>query len=496
MQEVAKKKRRTLRHGRRWLLLASALALALVGGAWALFGRAVPEAPIEAVDESGELWAYDEADVTRLAVARRDGDSWEALRQSDGLLALSDCSAISESRASSLLQAAAVIAYDRVLTDDPAEYRDRLSEFGLDDPRLIVEIGYADGRNAVLRIGDEAEGADTAFSYMTADGDDRLFALDQGTADALSVTRASLHPVEQPTLHKARFDRITLTDAAGDRIAEWVLSGSIGDTDARDEWFLTVPVRYPADAELLDSLRENLSSFRLGAYMGEATAERLAACGLDQPRFILTAHQAAGSIGTTGSAGVYDVTDWPEDTFTLSVGDAQSDVLDYVRYGDGVYLANHYYLDGLLDFTPALTASRYLIPVALGNLTSLTVQTAEATAVYTICREEQVAPNNELVTDASGDVIYDTVCLRDGEAIDYASFEAAYNQLLIATVSGALPEGWTATEPPHTTLTFTDVSGDTRIVALARFDALHDAVLIDGNAMFYLIRDGLRFDVP
>lgn len=495
MQEITKKKPRTLRHGRRWLLLASVLAVVVVGGAYALFGRITPDAPVELPDESGELWAYDDADVTRLAVRRRDGDSWEALRQADGLLALSDGSAVSESRASSLLQAAAVIAYDRVLTDDPDEYQTRLSEFGLDNPRAVVEIGYADGRSVALRIGDEAQGSDTAFSYMTVDGDDRLFALDQGTADALSVTRASLHPVVQPTLHKARFDRITLTDAEGGLIAEWVLSGDIGDANAKDEWFLTVPVRYPADAEMLDSLRENLSSLRLGAYMGEATEDRLAACGLDKPRFILTIHQAAGSIGTTGASGTYAVTDWPEDTFTLSVGGAQSDVLDYVRCGDGVYLANHYFLSGLLDFTPAATASRYLIPVALGNLASLTVETAGETTVYTVIREEQVAPNNELVTDVSGSVVYDTTCLRNGEPLDYASFEAAYNQLLIATVSGALPEGWTASEPPHTTLTFADAAGETRTVALARFDALHDAVLIDGSAMFYLIRDGLRFNV-
>ncbi len=46
MQEIAKKKRRTLRHGRRWLLLASALAVAVVSGAYALFGRITPDAPI------------------------------------------------------------------------------------------------------------------------------------------------------------------------------------------------------------------------------------------------------------------------------------------------------------------------------------------------------------------------------------------------------------------------------------------------------------------
>ena len=53
-----------------------------------------------------------------------------------------------------------------------------------------------------------------------------------------------------------------------------------------------------------------------------------------------------------------------------------------------------------------------------------------------------------------------------------------------------LPEGWGTEETPHTVYAFDDVAGDRHTVALTAFDALHDAVIIDGSAVFYLIRGG------
>ena len=106
---------------------------------------------------------------------------------------------------------------------------------------------------------------------------------------------------------------------------------------------------------------------------------------------------------------------------------------------------------------------------------------------------EQVAANNELVYDESGNVCYDVHVTRNGEAIDYAAFEAAYSALLPVTVSGLLPE--TTDAAPHTVYTFTDVDGTVHTVALATFDALHDAVTVNGHQAFYLIKNGFRLNM-
>ena len=106
---------------------------------------------------------------------------------------------------------------------------------------------------------------------------------------------------------------------------------------------------------------------------------------------------------------------------------------------------------------------------------------------------EIVSGKGSKVYDTDGNIVYDIACIRNGSSVSYAGFEAAYNELLMATVSGMLPQGWTAETQAHTAYTFTQVDGVTHKVELVHYDAFHDAVVLDGNAMFYLIKNGLRF---
>ncbi|MBE5804060.1 MAG: DUF4340 domain-containing protein [Clostridiales bacterium] len=496
MLDVSKKKKRASRHGRLWLLLCAAALVLAVGAGALLLNRPEEALPEHTHDASGTLASYEASQVVRVAITLRGGESWAAVQSSQGMLSLEDApeEEISAGMSGTLLEAARSVTYQEVLSGDPQEYASRLDEFGLDDPRLVAEITYADGARWVMRIGNLLSLEENNAYYMTVDGDKRLFALDKGSAETLMVERARLHPVTQPILHKARFDRVTFADGQGNVLAEWALQGEIGG-NAQDRWLLTAPVKYPADGEAIGNLHDNLENLRLGAYVGAATPENLTACGFDEPRFILMVHQAAGSIGTTGADGVYAVNDWPEDTFTLTIGGAKSDMVDYVRVGEHIYISSHFTLEVFMDMEPVSTLSRYTVPVALGNLKSLTIRQAGGESVYTVTRTEQVAENNQLVTDSAGNVAYDLTCDLNGTALPYVTFESAYNELLKVTVSGFLPEGWTAAEPPHTTYVFEAVTGERYTLELARFDAMHDAVLLDGNALFYLIRDGMTFDV-
>lgn len=494
MQEVRRKAgRKGTKRG--WLLL---LALALLLGALgvrALLPDGKP-APLEThADTAQVLMTHASDEVERVAVTLRAGEGWEAAQTAPGALTLTDepDTEIAPGHAASILRAASEISCEAVLTDDPALYLGELAAFGLDDPALVATVSYTDGQSVTLRVGGAVSEADTGWFYMLMDGDERLFAIDRGTVEDLAIDRSLLRPVAQPTLHAARFDRIALTGAAGP-IGEWALMGDIGDADAGDRWQLTSPLRYPADGEAINTLKQNLASLRLGAYVGPATAENLALYGFDAPRLTIAAHQAAGSFGTVSAAGEWTLTDWPESDFALTVGGALSEDIDYILYEDAIYTGSHYLLEVFMSLDWSATLSRYIAPTALGNLARLTARTAEDAHTYAITRSERVAENNELVTDESGGLVYDYACALDGEPCDYEAFEAAYGQLIVATVSGRLPEGWQAAGEPHTVYTFEDVSGETHTVALADFDALHDAVLMDGVAAFYLIKGGFGLD--
>lgn len=491
MQNVTRRQTRGIRHGRLLLLLGAA-ALLLLTTALLCLSQEDPQTPnVTHTSTAQVLLTHEPEEVSRVSVTLRRGDGWTVEQTATGTLTMADEDAftVDAGYAMLILAAARTISCAEVLTDDPALYRGDLPAFGLDEPRLIADIAYTDGTAVTLRVGGAVSG-DNAWLYMTLDGDERLFAVETGNVEDLMLDRSLLRTVTQPVLHAARFDRIALTGAEGRIIGEWSLEGDIGNADAGDRWKLVSPVCYPADAGAVSSLKNSLSALRLGAYIGPANAESLPAYGFDAPRLTIAIHQAEGSFGTVSFTGEYTLTDWPESSFTLTVGGAMSEDVDYVLYDGSVYTASHYLLATFMDKDWADTLSRYITPTALGNLARLTVKTAAGTDDYVITRTEQVAENNELITDLYGNPVYDYACTLNGEPVDYAAFEAGYARLIVATVSGRLPDGWTTDEPPHTAYTFHDISGDTHTVAFTTFDALHDAVLLDGEAAFYLIKGG------
>ena len=496
MLQVKKKTPRTPRHGRRWMLLCAVALLAGCVAAYGLLSGRSAELPERDHSHDGGVIASHQAEeVARLGVTTAHG-AWTLLREEGGGVTLEDDRdfQVDESVAQDLFSAVQTLAYEEMLSDDPAEFEDHLADFGLETPMLRVEVAYTDGSAYTLTVGDELSMEESGYHYMRLEGDPRLLTLDLGTMEALMLDRGALHPVTQPTLHKARFDRITFRNGQGETLAEWALQGSIGG-NAQDRWMLVQPVRYPADGESIAKLQSSLANLRLGGYVGAATPENLTAYGFDEPRFVLEIHQAAGATGTLDEDGVYGVTDWAESTFTLTVGGARSDMVDYVLVDGSIYVSSHFLLEVFMNMDAKGGVSRYTVPVALGNLLRLTVESGGDRQVYTITRTEQVAGNNALVTDSEGQVQYDLTCELNGQEIPYASFEAAYNELLKVTVSGWLPEGWAAAEAPHTTFTFEATDGETHTLALTTFDALHDAVTLDGCTLFYLIRDGMDFRV-
>ena len=85
-------------------------------------------------------------------------------------------------------------------------------------------------------------------------------------------------------------------------------------------------------------------------------------------------------------------------------------------------------------------------------------------------------------------------CAKNDGPLEYSVFEAAYERMLVVNVSGQLPDGWEKKET-ETRYTFRTLSGQTHTVELSAFDAMHDAVTVDGWTLFYLIKGGMG-DLP
>ena len=487
--------RRIPQEKKRILLLFFLLAMVCVIIAASLLTNQPQEAaPSSPVSTAQHLFEYAPSEVASITIRRGEEAAWTVTQGADGLLTLQgeDGFPLSDKTSAALLDAACILTCEAVLTDDPSEYRDHLADFGLENPKYEATVTYTDGAAAHLRIGNPGA-ENNAWYYMIVDGDDRLFSASRGMVESIFVSRDSLWEVESPLIHKARIDRLTLTGP--DTVTEWTLRGNITDADAADKWFITAPYVYPADAEAMSTLLANAANLRLGAYVGPATPENLALYGFEAPRLTIGIHMAAGTIAVNSADGSVVPTDYPESTVTFVIGGTKSDMVDYVLYGDSIYISSHFTMGVFMDYDVTTSMSRYPVLTALGNLAALTIRQGEAITEYTLTRTEQVAPNNELITDEDGNPVYDVAVQRNGVPVDYAAFETTYNALTLVRVSGTLPANAVITEAPHTSYVFTDVDGTAHTVELATFDVLHDAVIIDGHEAFYLIKGGFKLNM-
>ena len=479
MQSVERKQHREGKP-RRWILLAAALVL-LAGSVAAavLLSRKPEEAPKEE-SHWGMLIDRQAEELVSVTVQRRGEAPWTLVRTVNGTLMPENEEGwtVAEQQDALLQESVTQLRYEEILTEDPAVYRDDPESFGLAEPLITVTARYTDGTVTVLHIGSDT-GLEDGWHYMTAEGDDRLYAVSSAVAEDLDVEYAVLRPVPKPEIYAALLDTMTVTD--GEKtVCEWQLQGQITDRDAESNWAVTVPFRYPADGEAIQNLKKSAENLRLGVYTAPATAENLQRYGLDNPQRILVFHMAAGSTGTVGETGVYDVQDHEESTVTFSIGSAADELASHVLFGDEIYTVSTFTLSAFTEADPMNTVARYPVLTPLDSLESLTVEENGTVREYILAEKEKTEEEEEQTRE----------CLLDGREIPWESFEAAYDRLLTVTFSGMLPENAQWNEA-YKKYTFRMLSGGTHTVTLSDWDGIHDAVTVDGSTLFYLIRGGM-----
>ena len=481
-EALRKKPRRRLPWAAAAALLLAAIALTAV-----LLHRSAEEPPEPDLPAPasayGELTVHTAQEVQSVRITLRSGENY-SLTRSDGDWTLGEgIREPSASRAEALASAMAVISYERIIAEHAEDWQDHPEAFGFDPPRVTAEAVYADGTSASLRVGNRSAVDHDTWYYMSVDGDERLFALDRGTADALCIEQERLYDVSQPALDKQRIDRITLT--SGETVSEWTLSGSV--TDETSLWRLTCPAVYPADHEAMNALLDNLVNIRFGAFTAEDTPENRTAYGFTEPRMTIAVHMAAGTVHAAAADGSLVPEDRPEQTFTLLIGGGKNDMVDYVLSDGAICTTSHFTVGVFLDLKPMNTVSAYAVHTPLSCLRRLTVLQDGTAAVYEVSKDTVKAEDGSVRTVS--------ICEKDGSVCAWGAFEAAYARLENVTMTGRLPEGWSPAGEPETVYELTDTAGAVHRIALAPFDALHDAVFLDGTALFYLIRDGMTWQM-
>ena len=437
------------------------------------------------------LISKDSSQVSRIAVSTGKGNQY-TLYQQDGRLHVEGQPEfiVDEDRQKAILSATAVITVENTVDIGSEAWTAHREDFGLAIPQVTVTITYDGNEQAVLSIGDQSP-----FSseyYFTLEGDPHLYLVSAGILDLYLMDLGTYHVITQPILHQQRIDQITLWNESGSVLASWELEGDITNKYASSAWRMTAPYHYPCDPEEISSLTSAIAAIHLGSFAGQATEANLPLYGLDTPRLILTVHQAAGDIASIGALGIYETTSYPESTFTMKVGNKLNDYIEYCQVDDTIYLVSNLSFP-LLSGINAENALLYQpAKVPIENLASLTVEEGRVKDAYILRHEERVLENNDLATDENGDVILDTFVSKSGEDLPYVSFEAALKALQEVTVSGRLPEGFKTEETAAYAITLAMADGRIRTIECVPYDAVYDALRVDGTTLFYLTKGALK----
>ena len=429
-------------------------------------------------------------EVARIAVTRREGDGYVLLAE-NGRLIVSNWPefVMDEGKQKALLDAAAILAVEDTVSESREEWEPHKADFGLNPPAITVEVTYLDGKTAAFSLGDKAP--HNNWYYYTLEGDPGLYLASADLIDLFGQDLTAFHHVDQPVIHRQRIDRITIENGSGAAEAVWELKTDITAPDALSAWRMTVPYAYPCDASAMETLVSAMEKLYLGRFVSKATEEAKAQYGFAPPRRVITLHQAAGEIAAIGETGAYEITSYPESTLILTVGTTGDKYVDYVEVGGSIYLVSSISQPLLNDLTPENTLLRQPAAISLDTIQSVTVEKDGVRREYVLRRVERLLPNNELATDEQGNVLFDTFLDLDGSESDFSDFEEKVTILQAVTVSGRLPGGFAPRENPFVRLTFTLSDGRIRTLESVPYDALHDALGVDGTYLYYLPKGAL-----
>ena len=477
MEKVPRKKRRRPLKGRTVLLILLCCAALAGGGLYLLRSQPVSLPPV-AESEMVLLLSRPKEDIAAVAIMPRNGTAYPLIRQGNtfALLGQEDVALRSDILDDLMVTLTELPAENTVLESISAAQGLRPSDFGLDPALARVTVTYTDGEKKELRVGNLTPNEETPQRYCMVSGSDTLYTILEADSAPLLRDMDSLRDFAQPALDGSLLDRIEVTGQV-----EWTLHYTPSG------WQMDAPFSYPLSTLRTDALLKKIESMGFAACLGKAEKLTLSDYGLDAPALTITLTQAATVITGETTEGEQVSVPVPETVYTLRVGNETGKSGVYVQWQDQVFTASNF----LLGFWKELQPLDYLLqtPVNLlvNDLSEVRFTLDGHTYAYQVRMVEQVTENNQIAVDEYGRVLYDCAVNRAGETqdMDAEAFLSWYTRLASLAGDGRLPDGWTPSGEKRAEITLVN-DHLTRTITLWPYDALHDAIAVDGVALYYI----------
>ena len=477
MEKVPKRKAKKRISGKGILLIL--LSCILLAGAGVYFLRrpaALP--PMGGDTERVMLLNRPGEEIASIAIAPDGGTAYSLIRQGDAFALMGyEDTPLKNLALDELVMSLEELPAETVVMPE-MNRQDALSMavFGFTPPQSRVVIAYADGEKRELLLGNLTPDTEKPQRYCMLGDDAALYAI--LASDALPFLREMDYWMDftQPRLDASLLDRIEIS---GDTL--WDI------TYTPSGWQMTAPFSYPLSTVRMDALLEKISAIGFESLLGDADKADLARYGLDAPALTVRLTQAATVITGQTTDGQDVTLPVPETVYTLHLGDETGKSGVYALWENKVYKASNF----LLGFWKTLNPMDYLLqtPVnfLVNNLNTLAFTVNGQTHAYEVRMVESVTENNQIATDEYGRVLYDCAVRRAGESqdMDAEAFLSWYTRLASLSGDGRLPEDFALSGESRCTILLENDSC-TRRIDFYPYDALHDALAVDGAALYYV----------
>src|SRR5580693_3298594 len=245
-------------------LLVGALALvALAAGVYFSNKQKSAEAAKPPTDAPPKILALPDGDITKIAIRKHDADEIILDKNATGKwqITFPKSYGADQDAANALATAVGTVTSDKVIEDKATD----LSGYGLKAPDAEIDITTKKGAVKRLRIGDDAPA--NGGTYVSLDGDPRVFTVASFTKTSLEKSLNDLRDKRLLTFEQDKLSRVELLAKKQD----------IEFGRDKDQWQIVKPKPLRADGTQIDEMLRKLKDAKMDLALSDDDAKKAAA---------------------------------------------------------------------------------------------------------------------------------------------------------------------------------------------------------------------------
>ncbi|MDK2807784.1 MAG: hypothetical protein PWP24_518, partial [Clostridiales bacterium] len=429
--------------------------------AYVLLGKQSNQTKVSEGEDANEIELYSlDTDQTKsLTITNENGTLSLIKKENAWHLTDNESFPVDETNIATMLNTLKKVNASKLVVEDAKDK----SEYGLDQPSVIIEITLENGVSAKIELGSKVPVK--GGYYGVIDGEKTIYVMDETyytnftykKSDLMLAPLAPSIDAEKITDLKITSGNKTDFEALLNNDATWTILGAYKSN-----------VR--GDSSKLSSLFANYSSISYGDCVEYDCKDASAyGIGTDSKKIEIQYMEEDSDRNTSDDSSASTTTSDANETktvprqFKLLIGKEDGDGNYYVQAEDSgyVYLMDMDTADELTSVQAFDYVYKYMVSDTVDMLSKLTIETPENKAKITL--------KETTTKDKDGNNTTSYVCERNGKEMDYDSFSKAYSALRLIDYKGEINPDKILGDDLYATLTIETENGK-NVIQLYRYD--------------------------